>query len=107
MAINIGFAKLSALGAKGLLKDGAAAREAAVRKAIEATGAKVLGLYWTSGRYDMIVISEGGDETGGMAIQLAAKAAGVSADFDVMVAHTSAQTDAILKYASHYAPPNV
>jgi len=34
-------------------------RLAAFKKAVEATGGKVIGFYLTMGRYDMVVITEG------------------------------------------------
>jgi uncharacterized protein with GYD domain len=58
--------KYSAEGAKGFLKEKAAAREAAAKKAIESVGGKLETFYWVgSGEYTGIAISELPDAASG------------------------------------------
>jgi uncharacterized protein with GYD domain len=64
-------------GAKGFLKEKAAAREAASRKAFESVGGKVEVFYWvTSGEYTGIAIAELPDAVSGAAIMALVNASG-------------------------------
>jgi uncharacterized protein with GYD domain len=107
MAKYITFVRLTALGAKGLLKESAAVREAAVRKAVEASGGKVEAIYWTNGKYNFVMISDGGAEAGALMIQLAVQAAGVADDFDTLPLFSSDAVDAAIGQATSYRPPRV
>jgi uncharacterized protein with GYD domain len=57
------------------IKEGPA-RVEAVRKAVEATGGKVLGFYLTMGKYDFVVISEIPNTKVGAAVLLSMGAQG-------------------------------
>ncbi len=106
MAKFISFARYTAQGAKGMLKNSAAAREASIRRAVEGAGGKVLSVYWTQGRYNFVLISEGEDETTGVMLQLAAQAAGIADDFETMRLFDAAAIDGAMRHAAHYKPPS-
>lgn len=66
----------TAEGAKGLLKEGASARRAAVQKSFEGLGAKIEAMYFALGDADVYLICEAPDVTSVIAMSLAANAAG-------------------------------
>jgi uncharacterized protein with GYD domain len=45
-------------------------RAEAARKAIEEAGGRVIGIWWTQGQYDSVIIVETPDETSGMVLLL-------------------------------------
>jgi uncharacterized protein with GYD domain len=66
----------TAEGVKGLLKEGASGRKAAVQKALEGLGGTIESIYYTYGANDVIVICEVPDAISGLALSLAANASG-------------------------------
>ena len=102
----LGLFRYSPEGAKGLLKEKAAAREAAIRKIYEGIGGKVEALYWmTGGEYSGAVVAEVPD-----AATLAAfgMVIGASGAFDAVSATeiiTSSELDRGLAKTMTYRPP--
>jgi uncharacterized protein with GYD domain len=85
-------------------------REAAVRKLVEASGAKMLGYYMTFGEYDFLIISEGdvGLDAYGAALVVAG-ASGAVSDLKSTVGMTTAQAKTMFEKAGQltagYSPP--
>jgi uncharacterized protein with GYD domain len=65
-------------GIAGTLAETLTARTKQVKKTIESLGGKLVGLYWTSGPNDALVIVDFPDATGPMAFTTMVKAAGAS-----------------------------
>jgi len=63
-------------GAKGLMKEGASGRKAAVEKALGAVGGRIESMYYAFGADDVIVIIDAPDATSVVALSLAVNAAG-------------------------------
>lgn len=63
-------------GAKGLIKEGATGRKAAVQKALEGLGGRLDSMYFTFGADDVIVICDIPDTISGLALSLAVNASG-------------------------------
>jgi uncharacterized protein with GYD domain len=66
----------TAEGAKGLIKEGATGRKAAVQKALEGLGGKLDSMYFTFGADDVIVTCDVPDTISGLALSLAVNASG-------------------------------
>lgn len=66
----------TAEGTKGLIKEGGTGRRAAVQKALESLGGKLDSMYFAYGADDVIVICDIPDPISGLALSLAANAAG-------------------------------
>jgi uncharacterized protein with GYD domain len=69
-------ASYSADGAKGLIKEGASGRKAAVEKALAGVGGTLESIYYTFGEHDVIVIGDVPDTASALAVSLAANATG-------------------------------
>ena len=84
-------------------------REPAVRKVIEAAGAKVISFYITTGETDFLLISEADESEAVIAALMAAAAAGAISDVSTSRAWTGAAGKAIAeraaKVVSAYRPP--
>ena len=78
-------------------------REPAVRKLIEATGGKLISLYFTTGESDFMVIAEGDDGESIIAGLMGAAASGAVTDLITVRAWTGAQFQAIAAKASKAA----
>ncbi len=78
-------------------------REIAVRKLVEASGAKLIGYYLTTGDSDFMVISEGPDAESVVAVTMAAAAAGSITDVATARAWTGAEFKAVQEKASKIA----
>jgi uncharacterized protein with GYD domain len=63
-------------GAKGLIKEGASGRKAAVQSALESLGGKLDLIYYTFGANDIIVVCDMPDTISGLALSLAVNASG-------------------------------
>jgi uncharacterized protein with GYD domain len=63
-------------GTQGLLKEGGAARRAAIQKLIESLGGKLEAFYFTYGEEDVLVIADLPDVSTGLALSLAANSSG-------------------------------
>jgi uncharacterized protein with GYD domain len=84
-------------------------REPAVRKAFEATGAKLVALYFTTGDSDFITITEADDPESIIAALMSVAAIGTISDVTTGRAWTGAEFKAIAekakKAASAYRAP--
>jgi uncharacterized protein with GYD domain len=84
-------------------------REPAVRKVIEAAGAKVISFYFTTGETDFLLISEAAESEAVIAALMAAAAAGAISHVTTSRAWTGAEGKAIAeraaKVVSAYRPP--
>ncbi len=98
--------KYSAEGAKGFLKEKAAAREAAARKAIESLGGKLEAFYWSSsGEYSGIAISELPDAATGAAFIAMVQSTGSFSEFKTIELLTASEIDRALGKSMTYRPP--
>jgi len=70
-------ASYAAEGVKGLEKDKAAGRKAAISKAVESVGGKVEALYWSFGEYDWVLIADLPDNISASAFSLAVSGSGL------------------------------
>ena len=70
-------ATYTAEGLKGLAKDLASGRKAALEKAMASMGGKLECLYYAFGDYDVVLIAEGPDNVSAAALSLAASATGL------------------------------
>lgn len=69
-------ATYTAEGVKGLMKEGASGRKAAVEKATAGLGGKVEGFYFALGDTDVFVVVEAPDTTSAVALSMAVNASG-------------------------------
>jgi len=96
----------SAEGMKGLLKEKAAARETAGRKATESAGGKLEAWYWTaSGEYNLAVIGEYPDAATAGALGALLLSTGVFSKFNVIELLTTSEIDRALGKSMQYRPP--
>jgi uncharacterized protein with GYD domain len=94
----------TAEGTKGLMKEGGTGRKAAVQKALESLGGKLDVMYYAYGADDVILICDMPDAVSGLAMSMAANAAGA-----VRVSTTPLisveDVDAAIKKTVGYRPP--
>lgn len=64
-------------GLKGLRKDKASGRQAAVKKALEALGGKLESMYFAFGEHDVVAILDMPDNASAAAFSMASSASGV------------------------------
>lgn len=65
-------------GFKGLLKDKASGRKAALEKAFASVGAKLDSMYYTFGNYDVLLVIDAPDNVAVMSVGLAACSTGLA-----------------------------
>jgi uncharacterized protein with GYD domain len=70
-------ATYAAEGIKGLEKDKASGRKAALSKAVESVGGKLEALYWAFGEHDWVIIAEMPDNASAAAFALAVSRSGL------------------------------
>jgi uncharacterized protein with GYD domain len=84
-------------------------REPAVRKVIEAAGAKVISFYFTTGEADFLLVSETNEAEAIIAALMAAAAAGTVSNVSTARAWTGAEFKVVAeraaKAAKAYRPP--
>jgi uncharacterized protein with GYD domain len=91
---------------KGFLKDKAAGREAAVRKAYEGVGGKVEAVYWVAvGEYSGVVISEMPDSATAAAFATLILSTGTLDAAVAMEVLTASEFDRALAKTMTYKPP--
>lgn len=78
MAKFLVHATYSAEGFKGVLKDKASGRKAAVEKAMASVGAKLEAMYFTFGDHDAVMIVEAPDNASLMAVGFSACSTGLA-----------------------------
>src|SRR5580704_9172653 len=98
--------KYSEAGAKGLMKEKAAAREAAGRKAYESVGGKSEALYWIpNGEYHGAEIIELPNAATAAAISALAYSTGAFSEYRTMELLTTSELDGALQKPMAYRPP--
>jgi uncharacterized protein with GYD domain len=98
--------KYSPEGAKGFLKEKAAAREAAIRKIYEGVGGKVEALYWAAGgEHTGALVAELPDAATGAAFAMVVGASGAFDEVKSMEVLTSSEFDRALTKTIAYRPP--
>ena len=97
-------ASYTAEGLKGLQKDTASGRKAAVVKAVKGLKGKVESFYYALGEDDVVVIAELPDSTTAAALALGASASGLVRTKTTALL-TVEETDAALKKSTGYRPP--
>jgi len=78
MAKFLVHATYSADGFKGVIKDKASGRKAAIEKAMASVGAKLEAMYFTFGDYDTVLIVDAPDSVSLMAVGLSACSTGLA-----------------------------
>ena len=91
-------------GVKGLMKDKASGRRAAVAKLVESDGGKLEAFYYAFGADDVISIVDLPNNTAAAAFSLAVNAAGL-AKLSVTPLLTVEEMDAALSKSVTYRPP--
>jgi uncharacterized protein with GYD domain len=98
--------KYSPEGAKGFLKEKAAGREAALKKAIESAGGKLEAVYWVAtGEYSGIAIFEAPDAATVAAVGALVMSTGVALETRVIELLTASEMDRALGKSMAYRPP--
>lgn len=80
-------------GISGTISETLTARTKAVKKHVGALGGKLLGMYWSTGSRDSVVIVEFPDASGPVALATTVKAAG-AVDFEIVRLMDGAEFDA-------------
>jgi uncharacterized protein with GYD domain len=98
--------KYSVEGQKGFLKEKAAGREAALRKALESAGGKLEAVHWAvTGEYSGFTIFEVPDSASNAALGAHLRASGVAPHIEVVEILTSSEIDQALTKSISYRPP--
>lgn len=97
-------ATYTAEGLKGLLKDKASGRKAAITKAVSSLGGKVESVYYTLGDYDAVVIFDLPDNGTAVALSAGAGASGL-VRIKTTPLLTVEETDLALQKTLDYRPP--
>jgi uncharacterized protein with GYD domain len=96
--------KLTLDGLKGLKQEGAAARTAAIKKAVESLGGKVEAHYFALGDYDVVLLADFPDHVSAAAFGLSASGSG-RAQTKTTALLTAAETDQALQKKVELAAP--
>jgi uncharacterized protein with GYD domain len=96
----------SAEGLRGLAKDKASGRQAAVKDALAALGGKLEGVYYALGDADVYVLCECPDHVTAAALSLAASASGLIRTKTVQLL-TVEETDRALNLKAGYRAPGM
>lgn len=97
-------ASYTADGLKGLMKDKAAGRKAAVASSSEALGGKVESFYFAFGDHDVVIIMDMPDAVSAAALAIASSASGM-VKTKVTPLLTIEETDQALGKTIRYRPP--
>jgi uncharacterized protein with GYD domain len=98
--------KYSEQGAKGLMKEKAAAREAAGRRAYESVGGKLEAIYWVpTGEYTGVEIVELPDAAAAAALTALAFSTGAFSEYRSIELLTTSEVDEALGKPMAYRPP--
>ena len=108
MPLFITYASYSQAGIKGLMKK-PENRAAAIQSLLDKVGGKVVALYMTTGRNDVVLVSEAPDGTDTVAVGMAVAASGSVSDVETVRAWTGDEFTEIARKAASltgaYAPP--
>lgn len=97
-------ARYTAEGAKGIIKEGASARRAAVEKAAASVGGRLEAFYFAFGDVDAYVIADLPDNATAASMALAVGASGRAATKTVVLLSMD-EADAAAKKSVAYRPP--
>jgi uncharacterized protein with GYD domain len=91
-------------GIRGVVKEGAASRNAAVQAMVDSVGGKTIAQYWAFGDDDYIMVAELPDNASAMAAAATVGASG-TAKVTTTVLQTAAEVDEALGRRVIYRPP--
>ena len=97
-------AAYTAEGLKGLMKDKASGRKAAVSKMLEGLGGKLDSMYYTFGDHDAIVIADVPDNVTAAALSIAVSASGLARTKTVPLLTVEETDQALAKTVKYRAP---
>jgi uncharacterized protein with GYD domain len=97
-------ARYTAEGLRGLIKDMASGRKAAVQKALKGLGGKLESMYYCFGKDDVILITDLPDNTAAAAMSIAVGASGL-VDLQVTPLLTIEEIDKAVTLKSAYRAP--
>ena len=97
-------ASYTAEGVKGLMKEKASGRKAAVSKAMASVGGSLEAMYFSFGDHDAIVLADTPDNVSAAAVSLAAAASGL-VNVTTTPLLTIEETDQALEKVVQYSPP--
>lgn len=97
-------ATYSAEGFKGVLKDKASGRKAAVEKAMASVGAKLEAMYFAFGDHDVVMIVDSPDSASLMAVGLSACSTGLARTSTIPLI-TVEEADQAIKKSVQYRGP--
>ena len=97
-------ATYTAEGFKGVIKDKASGRKAAIEKALASVGAKLDGIYFTFGNQDVVLIVDAPDNATVMTVGLAACSTGLARTSTTPLL-TIEETDQAIKKSVQYSGP--
>jgi uncharacterized protein with GYD domain len=108
MPLFITYASYSTAGIKGIV-DKPSDRTEAIRTVVDKAGGKLLAAYMTTGRHDVVLITEHPDASDAVAAGMAASASGALAKIETVRAWTFGEFRGIAEKASRvaqaYTPP--
>jgi len=102
MPLFITYASYSNAGIKGII-DKPADRTEAIRTLVDKAGGKLLAAYMTTGRHDVVLITDQPDGSDAVAIGMAAAASGAVAKVETVRAWTLGEFRGIAEKASRFA----
>jgi len=97
-------ANYTAEGVKGLIKDKASGRKAALTQAVKKLGGKLDAMYFCLGENDVIVIADVPDHVSAAALGLAASASGLVRTKTTVLLTVAEADEALSKTVSYRAP---
>jgi uncharacterized protein with GYD domain len=97
-------ASYTAQGVRGLMKDGAAGRKAAVAESLKPLGVKVEVMYWAFGEHDAVLILDGPDAVTATAVAMAVNASGLVRTRTTVLLTAEEVDQAIRKSVKYKAP---
>jgi uncharacterized protein with GYD domain len=97
-------ATYSQQGIKGVMKDGAASRVAAVEAMAGSVGGRILSAYWAFGDTDFFAIAELPDNAAAMAIAATVGAAGTGGVTTTVLLTAAEVDEALTRRAAYRAP---
>ena len=104
MAKFLIYASYSSDGLKGLMKDKASGRKAAVSKMLESMGGKLDSMYFTFGDHDAVVIADVPDNVTAAGLSIAVSASGLARTRTVPMLTVEETDQALAKTVKYRAP---
>jgi uncharacterized protein with GYD domain len=97
-------ASYTAEGLKGVMKDKASGRKAAIEKAIASVGGKLESMHYSFGKYDVVLIAEAPDNVSVAALNFGVCATGLARTLTTPLL-TIEETDKVVAKAVTYKAP--